>query len=570
MEDTATREAVPVQATPASGDQPRGRLTRLGEWPFRVLLTVALGVGLVGATRVWWTALGMWKDEAAIANNLRRSFLQLAGHLTYDQVAPVGWLWLQKAMIEVVGPGDRVLRFLPFVGTLTVLCLGTLIARRAIGRFGAVAVALLLSFSPVLLVYAGETKQYAWEAGVALALIVLAAWAHDAIRWAGWPALRARPWLALAWIAATGVAVFVSFSAILVMFAVTAALVGLHALRRAWPDALFQAALSAPAALTAVFLVWWRHRFSFYPNQTDYFRGGTAPEGAGVREYLDWFPYMWSKFIEAPMSWRHGALVLALMVVGLVSLWLRSRLWAAMLLMVFLAAVGGGAVRGFPVVSRPAIYLIAPTVVLVVAAVDGLARASVALYRRGRAHPWQRIPAIAAALAAVAAAVGIGLVAGPSAGTARAEIAQPLGKEALRDALREVSDRVQPGDVVLVYYFGNAVTTWYKPYLNLGPDVHNVRLCQPDSPKSKQDELYAKLSGAKRVFYVEGMLNATTRRDNFAESLRALDAMGTIVEQHDRTNTRIGPHSWALVELTQVPPSPLPAGPDDPCLEMYQ
>lgn len=555
----------------ASADRSRSRgpaLAGVVEWSYRVLLVLALGVGIFGVTRVWWSAVPMWKDEASIANNLRRSFLQLTGHLTYDQVAPVGWLWLEKLLLEVVGPDDRVLRILPYLGALTVLCLGAFIARQAIGRFAAVAVVVMLAFAPTLLVYAGETKQYAWEAAIALVLLVLGAWAHQAIRWQGWAAAL-RSWPAAAWVAVTGVAVFVSFSAILVTAAVTMALLCLHAARRAWADLGWQAGLSLPAGLTAAFLVSWRRRFSFYPDQTDYFVGGTAPEGAGPREILDWLPFMWSKFIAAPMGWRLGWLVLLLMVAGVAALWWRSRVWAVMLLMVFACGVGGGAVRGFPVVSRPAIYLIAPTILLVVAAVDGLVRVSARLFQHGKAMSWYHLPAAVAAGLAVAAAVGVGVIAGPGAEKAAKEIAHPLGKDALRDALRDISGKVQPGDVVLVYYFGNPVTKWYRPYLDLGPAVHHVRLCRPTTPVEKQVAFFENIAGAKRVFYVEGQLNATTRKDHFEVTLRLFDSIGTVVEQHDGRGDRIGPNSWALVELEPFQPTLRPMTGDEPCLEAY-
>ncbi|GIF64837.1 hypothetical protein Ais01nite_28720 [Asanoa ishikariensis] len=531
------------------------RVDHIVERLYRVLLGSALAVGVVGVTHVWWAGLGMWKDEASIANNLRRCYLALTGNLHYDQVAPVGWLWLEKTLLGVVGADDRVLRLPSYAGALVVLGLGAFIARRAIGRAGAVAVVALLAVSPMLLVYAGELKQYTFEAAVALALLVLGAWAHEALRWNGF----SYDWRSATWVAATGVAVFVSFSAILVTAAVTMALVGLLALRRAWADAGWQAALSAPAALAAAFLVWWRHRFSFYPNQADYFVNGTAPRNAGPSELLAWLPKMWTTFVTAPMSWRFGWLVLLLMIVGVVALWRRDRLWAAMLTMVFVTAVGAAALRGFPMVGRPAIYLIAPTVLLVVAGLVGIVRAVVAgATFRGRA--------VVATLAVLAC--GLAMVR-PVAGTVRKEIAAPLGKEALRDALRDVSGQVRPGDVVLVYYFGNPVTTWYSPYLDLGNDVFHVRLCQPTSPEEKKIRLYETLAGAKRVFYVQGRLNATTRRDNFDVSLRALDAIGTVQERHDAPRDRIGPHSWALVDITEAPPFSPPASPPNPCLEMY-
>ncbi|WP_143050046.1 hypothetical protein [Asanoa ishikariensis] len=501
-------------------------------------------------SRVWWAGLGLWKDEAGIANNLNRSYLALTGHLTYEQVAPVGWLWLEKTILEVFGAGDRVVRLPSYLGALAVLGLATLIAHRAIGRAGAVVVAGLLAVSPTLLVYSGELKQYTWEAGVAVALLVLGAWAHGAIRWAG-----RGLWSSVAWVAATGVAVFVSYSAILVVAAVTAAVVAMHALRRAWADAAWQAALSVPAGLAAVFLVARRHQFSFYPGQTDYFENGTAPKGAGVRELLAWPPDLWRQFVGTPMHWQLGWLTLLLMVVGVVALWRRQPVWAALLASVFVVAFGGAAARGYPMTSRPATYLIAPAVLLVVAGLDGLVRAV-----RGRGRP------VLATVALVAVLVGVAVMVRPVYGTVRKEVAVPQGKEALRDALRDISGQVREGDLVLVYYFGKAVTEWYRPQLDLGEQVLYVRLCQPDSAVEARTSLWESISQAKRVFYVQGRLNATTRRDNFDVSVQALATIGTVKERHDAPRDRIGPHSWALVEINRTQPAPTSVA--EPCLEL--
>ncbi|HEV7710288.1 MAG TPA: hypothetical protein VGP16_18985 [Asanoa sp.] len=538
---------------------------RLGDWSYRILLALVLGTGIFGATRVWWAAMGMWKDEAGITNNLLRSYVQLTAHLTYDQVAPVGWLWLEKALLELFGSDDRVLRLPAYLGTLTVLCLGTWIARRAIGRAGALAVAALLVVSPMLLVYAAEVKQYTWEAGVALCLLVLAGWAHDALRWTGirplWQAGIRGWWRPVLWIAVTGVAVFVSFSAILVVAAITATLVGLHLLRRARADAGWLALLSTPAGLTAAYLVYRRHQYSFYPHQTDYFVGGTAPEGAGPSEFLRWFPFMWGKFVTSPMNWQLPVLVLLFMLIGVVALWRRNRLWAALLVMVFLAGIGGGAVRGFPVVARPSMYLIAPAVLLVVAGVDGLVRASVVLVRRRRV--------LVATVASLVLLVGVAAIAQPGAALVPKEIAHPLGKDGLKAGLADIAPLIQPGDKVLVYYFGNAVTTWYKPFLGIDADVYHVRVCQVDKPDDKERQLYDLIAGAKRVFYVQGQLSNVSPRDSFEITMQALDAMGTVKERHETPNDRIGPHSWALVDLNQVPPVPRPTRTGDPCLEIY-
>ncbi len=59
----------------------------------------------------------MWLDELASAFNIsERNFSQLATEtLDFNQVAPLGFLWLQKLATMVFGLNDHAFRFFPFV-----------------------------------------------------------------------------------------------------------------------------------------------------------------------------------------------------------------------------------------------------------------------------------------------------------------------------------------------------------------------------------------------------------------------------------------------------------------------
>jgi len=58
----------------------------------------------------------LWLDEAALALNvINGSFLELFKPLFYAQSAPPLFLILTKVLVSVFGPGERVLRFIPFI-----------------------------------------------------------------------------------------------------------------------------------------------------------------------------------------------------------------------------------------------------------------------------------------------------------------------------------------------------------------------------------------------------------------------------------------------------------------------
>src|ERR1700687_3577733 len=64
----------------------------------------------------------MWQDEAAcVINVLNKSYAELLGPLTYSEAAPPLFLWMQKAVTEVLGDGTYALRLMPFMSSCLAL-----------------------------------------------------------------------------------------------------------------------------------------------------------------------------------------------------------------------------------------------------------------------------------------------------------------------------------------------------------------------------------------------------------------------------------------------------------------
>src|SRR6476660_3076066 len=75
----------------------------------------------VGGIRTWnwYHRSAFWHDEAALAMNVvDRPWTRLADAPERNQVAPLGFIALTKAVETVGGPSDRVLRAVPLVGSL--------------------------------------------------------------------------------------------------------------------------------------------------------------------------------------------------------------------------------------------------------------------------------------------------------------------------------------------------------------------------------------------------------------------------------------------------------------------
>ena len=141
----------------------------------------------------------LWGDEAFLAVNLLvRDFAGLLRPLEYYQIAPVGFLWAELAVVRALGASEWALRLVPFVSGLISLALFVGLARRMLDRRSALlAVGIFAaSFYPVR--HAVEVKPYATDLMLSLMTTALA--------WSTWLDRESpRRWLALTVVVGVGV-----------------------------------------------------------------------------------------------------------------------------------------------------------------------------------------------------------------------------------------------------------------------------------------------------------------------------------------------------------------------------
>jgi len=149
-----------------------------------LLITFVVSVGFILRSLQAFEDRALWLDEAMLALNVRRlSLTELCGPLYYDQAAPVGFLWLQKLASFAVSDGEIAARIVPWVAG----CLALLIfAKVMFGRFALASLPAVtaMAFSPTLICYSGEGKQY--SADVLCAVVAL----YVGLRWIQFPTAR--------------------------------------------------------------------------------------------------------------------------------------------------------------------------------------------------------------------------------------------------------------------------------------------------------------------------------------------------------------------------------------------
>lgn len=143
------------------------RLVTLAAWGL-------IGAGVALRLRQYLSNRSLWLDEAMLALNIiHKDVWGLLGKLDYDQGAPLGFLLLEKLAVTLLGDGERALRLLPLLAGCAALVLFFLLARRMLSWPGLLTALALAAFSPMLVYYSSEVKQYATDVFVTLLLFYL-------------------------------------------------------------------------------------------------------------------------------------------------------------------------------------------------------------------------------------------------------------------------------------------------------------------------------------------------------------------------------------------------------------
>src|SRR2546425_4612435 len=94
-------------------------------------LGLALALGLALRAYHFLRNADTWHDEAALINNvLLKDWGELTGPLYYSEAAPLGFMWLEKAVANSLGDGTLALRLVPWLASCLALILLARSARR--------------------------------------------------------------------------------------------------------------------------------------------------------------------------------------------------------------------------------------------------------------------------------------------------------------------------------------------------------------------------------------------------------------------------------------------------------
>lgn len=147
------------------------RLHKIYLW----ILYLAIIVGVVLALFQFFFDKFVWLDEAMLSLNIRdRNFTELLQPLDYVQVAPIGFLYIQKLLTTIFGFNEFVLRVTPLLSWFVSLYF---MYKLTFTLFKDKTLALLataiFSTTLILIIYSNEIKQYSSDVMFAIVIFYL-------------------------------------------------------------------------------------------------------------------------------------------------------------------------------------------------------------------------------------------------------------------------------------------------------------------------------------------------------------------------------------------------------------
>jgi hypothetical protein len=140
-----------------------------------IIILGIVGFGIILRIAQYAANGSLWLDEALLALNIvDRSFIELMQPLNYNQGAPIGFLFIEKFAIQILGNTDYVFRLFPFVAGIASLLVMYKIASIFLDTTGKIVATGSFAISGKLVYYTSQAKQYSSDALISLLLLFVA------------------------------------------------------------------------------------------------------------------------------------------------------------------------------------------------------------------------------------------------------------------------------------------------------------------------------------------------------------------------------------------------------------
>jgi hypothetical protein len=432
-----------------------------------------IAVGMLLRLRQYFFDRSLWLDEAFLSLDIRHdSFSQLWGSQRHSQVAPVGFLTLEKAMTNLLGNSEYAFRLVPLLAGLVALPLFYRLAKKFLAPFAVLVALGLFALSGPLIYYSSETKEYMLGVLVAVVLYATALPMVD-LKWQ-----RLGP-LCLGFVGA--LAIWFSFPAVFVLGGICLTLLIAVVLRKQW-SALYSLAFPLVLCVVSFGLSYWLivRRDANHPALFHYWSGSFLPFPPLSYKDVAWYASTLFRVFDFPVGIAATGLAVALFSIACASLFRRNRISLTLLLAPIVLTLAASAIHKYPFSGRLILFLVPIPILLIAEGCD---------YLRSRCSS-TLVPA---------AVVGV-LFFVPTF-SALHRLIRPETVEEIRPVIGYVQTHEKPGDVLYLYHPASYAFRFYDENAKLGGVM--IVTGQASTGNWKEDTAdIGRLRGDARVWFL--------------------------------------------------------------------
>jgi hypothetical protein len=512
------------------------------------------GLVLLGVVLRLWEYVfnrSLYLDEILLTRSIVDMPLRalLTKPLLMDQVAPRGFLLVERLAVTILGPSELGLRLFPFLCGLASVILFRRLAERVLTGAGPALALFLFAIGVPLIRYGGDVKQYAADIAAAIGLLLLALDMREKEATTRRLLLAGALGLVIVWFSQTAVLVMAGIGLGLAVDWL------ISRDQRAGRELLVMIPLWGVASIAAVIAGMRSMTPSTREFMDDFWAGGFFPRTLRVTEAPGWFWERLSSIFSDPslLRYRWPAVFLFLALVGVIALWQRSRPAALLLVGPFVVTMAAAVAHQYPFRGRLIVWLVPSALITAAAGAEWIRSRASALH--------------SAVGAAFGAALMLAFLASPV--MAMWEMPPPYDIEHWRGVLSYLQSHRQTGDEVYVLPLQRIGMSFYGPSYGLQRQDWTTGVCSRDDTRAYVQDV-DRYRGVRRLW----VLSASSRpfrvvREAVQKYLNTIGVKKDSVEFPSLTMTSVSLELYDLsdtarLQVASAESFPVPPMPNDP------
>lgn len=483
-------------------------------------LTILVLIGVILRFWAYLADTALYLDEILLSYSiLDLPLADLTRPLPLDQVAPLGFLLVERCSVTIFGHNEFALRLFPFVCAIVSLILFRRLAERVLTGVGPTVALFVFAIGFPFIRYAVVVKQYELDVMAAILLMLIAFNLRE----------RRTTTKRLLLFGLVGFAVIsLSQASVLVMAGLGFAFAVDWLMSRdenALRALLFTVPLWAAASVLAVIIGVRSMTPSTRTFMDDFWAGGFIPLPFRGASALHWFwESLTSLFSDLTLlRYRWPGVFVVVALVGVIVLWRRSRSVALFLLCQFTIAIVAAVAQQYPLRGRLTLWLLPAALLAIAAGAEWI---------RTRADSLHAI---------VGAIFLVALLVPPV--IALAEAPPPYEIEHHKDFLSYLQKNRRPGDIVYVFPLPSIGVRFYGPRFGLQRSDWIASVCDRNETRAYIKDV-DRFRGAPRLWILTG----GSRPFRFARAA-VLQYLGAIGKRTDLLSLPSSTYGSVTLEL---------------------